>query len=201
MSFFGSLIGEVTSAPTTFEIISEIIKGLLTNFLITFLAVLIPLSIGIPLSLVCKKSNALSKVFGWLRLPFEIVCVPLLVMLLYYGPGILFNVHLFSGDFSRALCIVLALSFAYTMYIPARYNPDNSFLKNTLLNSFGLISAAFKWSFIGGMLIGVSDAYRAASMFMARYFSGGAFILLFIIVTVVILVLELPKTVIKQFMK
>ena len=51
-------------------------RALIVNILITIFSSIIPLIIGILLSLLAKKSSIASKILGWLKIPFESICIP-----------------------------------------------------------------------------------------------------------------------------
>lgn len=176
-------------------------RALIVNILITIFSSIIPLIIGILLSLLAKKSSIASKILGWLKIPFESICIPLFILVLFYLPSFIFDTRIFSSiNFSNSLIMTIALSTAYLLYIPARYNPDFSFLKNTLLNSLGLISALFKWSFVAGFIT-INDMLLAARTLMASKYTIWPLIIAFLIVTTILVIIELAKTLIKQFMK
>ena len=48
--------------------------------------------------------------------------------------------------------LVIAFSVCYIGYMPARYDASASVVKNIVCNGLGLISSAFKWSFIVSMV-------------------------------------------------
>ncbi len=190
----GSLFGGAASAPTMFEIIFGLMKGLLTNFGITFFSAIVPLIVGIPLSFVVKKSKVVGKIFGWVNIPFECICVPIFIFVGFYIPGFVLGISI-----PRIVPVIVALTMAYLLYMPSRYNQNCSFLKNTLYNGLGLISNLFKWSFVAK-----SIAVVEALSVTVDYTSRGMFwslIVTFLIAGAALLVIEVARTVIKQFMK
>lgn len=176
-------------------------RALIVNILITIFSSIIPLFIGILLSLLAKKSSIASKIFGWLKIPFESICIPIFILVLFYLPSFIFETRIFSSNnFSSSLIMTIALSTAYLLYIPARYNPNFSFLKNTLFNSLGLISALFKWSFVAGF-IAINDMLFAARALMATKYNIWPLLITFLTISIILFIIELAKTLIKQFMK
>lgn len=184
-----------------------LLKGLLNNVLVTFLIVLLPLIIGSVLAIFQGKFKIIRAIFSWLSIFSECLC-PVLVVLTYvdvflYETG-LYKVNVFAFKMDDIITpfwiMVLALSACFVGYMPARYVESYSIFKNIAYNGLGLISTAFKWSFLGS-LIGFVDLAKAAINLRNRTYSGWYILIALIIAVSILFVIELGRRAVKQFLK
>lgn len=175
-----------------------LLRGFGGNLLITAATVCLLLLPGILLTLLAKKVPVIGKIFGWLSIPFECICPVALILALYLSVQSIF--HLRNMQVSTNLAIILGLTIAYMGYMPARFVPEYSFLKNILYNGLGMISAVFKWSFCA-FIIGGQDIIYYARNLMYRAYRGGYYWIPLVVAFACLLILEVARRVIKQFMK
>lgn len=187
MNLMSALKTIVDNAPMLFE-------GYMMNILITVVACILPLAIGIPLTIPSKFSPTVSKILSFVSLPFECIS-PLLfsAILLYF----------IVPSTSRALMWVVfafALSTSFLLYMPAHFQPEYSMLKNILYNGLGLIQGIFLWSFTASFF-GIRDLMRIASNLFALTFNGVGWVVPFVVAFATLFVIGLARRLIKNFMK
>ena len=115
-----------------------IFEGLKLNILITVLSCIIPIAIGFVVTNLSKNNTALFrpiKAFGYV---FESFSPILLIVVLFYCVFFHWN---------RMLLYVISFTLAFMGYIPSKLQEEHSFIKDFAVNSVGLLSHAFKWSF------------------------------------------------------
>ena len=175
------------------------IKGLNVNILITAATVCLLLIPGILLTFLAKKFPVIGKILGWLSIPFECICPIAMILCLYY---VIPTSRLMLGgiEISVIFKAILALTVAYLGYMPARFVPEYSFLKNVFYNVLGLISAVFKWSFCVFVVGGQDLLFYARNIMLQTYKSGRLWTPL-IISFVCLFGIEVLRRIIKQFMK
>ena len=176
----------------------KIIEGLSNNILLTALAFIMPWVLGCLMSILfstTKKLDFIRKIFQIISLGFESLCPLITILVLFYVVGS-------SVRFSNAGFVFAALGLAISFigYMPRRYDPQNSIMKNLLVNSIGLMSNIFKWSFCAS-IIGVMEMARAASNIAAHTCEYGTYFIVFAISFVVILTLELTRYLLKEYLK
>lgn len=169
-------------------------RGYMMNILITVVACIIPLAIGIPLTIPSKFSSIVSKIFSFVSLPFECIS-PLLfsALLLYF----------IVPSTSRSLMWVVfafALSTSFLLYMPAHFQSEYSMLKNILYNGLGLIQGIFLWSFTASFF-GIMELMRSASNLFSFTFNGVGWVVPFAVAFATLFVIGLARRVIKNFMK
>ncbi|MBQ8605402.1 MAG: hypothetical protein IJ408_01575 [Clostridia bacterium] len=180
---------------------SEIVllmEGFGNNIFITALSVIFPILIGILLTFIASKSKIAESVFSWLSMPFECICPALLLITVYYLIPYVFDLGI--NEIIKYVVIIVSFTTCFLFYMPARFVKSDSFLKNTLVNGIGLISAVFKWSFCLSF-IGFLDLTRASQNIMAKYYNPLILLIPFAVSVLTLFVLELIKRFIKQFMK
>ncbi len=181
------------------EYIGMLMKGFGGNLLITAVSVGLLLIPGFLLTVLAKKFPVMGKIFGWLSIPFECICPVAMILCLYYlmpGVRVMFggiNVYSF-------FVAILGLTVAYMGYMPARFVPEYSFLKNVLYNGLGMISAIFKWSFCV-FVIGCPDILHYARNVMNRTFRTGVYWIPLVVSFACLLGIEIIRRIVKQFMK
>lgn len=180
--------------------------GFGNNILITILAAIIPLCVGIPLSLLFllskrhpKISAVISAIISAVNIPFVSILFPAALLLCYYGFVRYF--HFGNLQITRTVIVVFALALTYWLYIPARYIKEWSFGKNTLYNSLGLLSRLFVFSFIGSYFIGLPDALTIARNMVAYRYVMWPYLVVLLGTFCVLFFIELVRWVIKTFMK
>ncbi len=176
------------------EYFPRILEGLLTNLLIVALTFACVFPIGLLLSFFASKSKTAGKVFHWLSLPFE--CLPIITVLffVYFSAGRAFH-------FTALVAALIAFVICFIGYMPARHDPNSSFLKNILYNGLGLISTVFKWSLVSS-IIGVPEMIKRAQNVIAITFNSfEVWTFVFICVFILILPIEIARRLIKQLMK
>ena len=176
-----------------------LLKGFGVNILITAATVCLLLIPGILLTFLAKKFPVIGKIFGWLSIPWECICpVAMIVWLSFLDP----TARIMLGEINiyRCLLVILSLILAYMGYMPARFVPEYSFLKNVLYNGFGMISAVFKWSFCA-FIIGCPDLLHYARCVSITHYRYGIVLTALAASFVCLFVIELLRRIIKQFMK
>lgn len=165
-------------------------RGLLINLLITIGSCIIPVIVGLLTYIFCDKKGAKPNSIKLLGFFFE-CCSPIIIFsLVYYTVGI--NIRSFSGIWG---CIV-GFTISFLGYMPRRYNLDFPFKKNFIVNTIGLLSHAFKWSFCVSM-IGTYDMFFGARQLLMHLDFSGLWIA-FGISFVIIFILETMKHVAKE---
>ncbi|MBQ6946423.1 MAG: hypothetical protein IJN42_00095 [Clostridia bacterium] len=168
-----------------------LLEGWGNNFLITFVSMIFPLLIGLAAYLLTKYFPILGKVFHWLSLPFECLC-PVVLLLVYF--------FVVFPEMNATILVIIVMSLCYLGYMPARFNSDFSFLKNFLYHGLGLFSSIYKWSFCVGY-VGTMDLLRASNMLRNNSYEPGWVLIALFGSLAVLLVAELGKRLIHQFMK
>ena len=194
------------------QYISYIIEGFTINLFTTAVAVVAPLIFGILLSIGAKKSSVIESVYNWLKIPFESLAIPVVIVMVFYIPALLFDIPVFAKidrffyqnfdiqNSSRIIIVTVTMSIVYLWYMPGRYDRKYSFLRNTLYNGLGLVSSLFKWSFVASLL-SVRDILGAALHLVAQKAILWPLFLAFVVTLVILGVIEIGRAFIKQFMK
>ena len=175
--------------------ISMLFQGLGKNLIITFLSAIIPLTIGIVLSVLAGKIKMMDNIFSWISLPCEAICPVTLLVAVYFNLLIVF-----PSSVLRIIFISLVFTIAFAGYMPARYNRSYSIGKNIIYNGLGLICAIFKWSFVL-RFIGYTDLLGAANTIRSYSYRASWLWIPFFAAFVIVLVIEAVKRIVKQFMK
>ena len=179
--------------------VEMLLRGFGGNLLITAATVCLLLLPGILLTLLAKKVPIIGKIFGWLSIPFECICPIALILVLYYVVLTL-GFHWGNIQVTGFIAMILGLTIAYMGYMPARFVPEYSFLKNVLYNGLGMISAVFKWSFCA-FVIGGQDILFYARNVMNHTYRSGYYWIPFLAAFACLIIVEIARRVIKQFMK
>lgn len=176
------------------EYFPRILEGLLTNLLIVAVTFVCVFPIGLLLSFFASKSKTAGKVFNWLSLPFECLTIITALFFVYYSVNRLFGL-------SALITTLVVFTICFIGYMPARQDPNASFLKNILYNGLGLISTVFKWSLVSS-IIGAPGIVRQAQNVAAITFNSfEVWTFVTICVFIVILPIEIGKRLIKNLMK
>lgn len=170
----------------------SLFQGLLNNIFITVGSCLLPLAVGFAAYWLCNKNESLTKIARICGAFFESFCPIVTIVFLYYCVFGQLNVN-------RILVCIAGFSISFIGYMPLRYEPKNSIIKNLVVNTLGLISTAFKWSFAAGM-IAVADLLRYANMQMARTYDVASFVTVFFISFVLVFILETLKFIVNEKM-
>ena len=151
-----------------------------------------PITVGFIAYWLCNKNESLTKIGRICGAFFESFCPIVTIVFLYYC--VFGQLHI-----NRILVCIIGFSISFIGYMPLRYEPKNSMIKNLVVNTLGLISTAFKWSFAAGM-IAVADLLRYANMQMAKTYDVASFITVFIISFVLVFALETLKFILSEKM-
>lgn len=170
----------------------SLFQGLLNNILITIGSCLLPMIVGIASYFVCSKNESLTKIARICGAFFESFCPIVTIVFLYYCVFVQLNAN-------RILVCIVGFSISFIGYMPLRYEPKNSIMKNLVFNTLGLISTAFKWSFAAGM-IAVADLLRYANMQMVKTYDVASFVTVFFISFVLVFILETLKVIVNEKM-
>ena len=169
----------------------SLFRGLLFNLLITVGSCIIPIIVGFLIYMSCNNQGRIPswvKVFG---LFFESFCPIVTLCLLYYAVFSRFR------GFNSVLTCILIFTICFLGYMPKRYSLDLSFKKNFIVNTIGLLSYAFKWSFCI-TVIAVYDMLARARQSLALRADCLSFGIAFIISFVIIFILESMKCMTKE---
>ena len=189
------------------EYIKILAEGLVNTTLITVLSCILPLLLGILLTILAGKVKVFDHIGSWLSLPLECLCPIPLMMALYHLPSLV-DIDIFHKIF-RSLgilhlyspcLVVFTLSLCYLLYMPSRYVASYSIFKNILYNGLGLLSNLLKWSTIASFLA-VPDLYRAANTIFMRSFEAWVLLIPLLAIGLALLVLELARRLVKSLMK
>lgn len=170
-----------------------ILSGILNNFLITILSCIVPITTGIFLIYISKKSNTSSKIIRAISMIFESLSPFVLTLAMVYSVFV-------RADINRTIICILAFSICFLGYLPTRVRLDYSFVKNIVVNSVGLLSTILKWSFCVSML-GVNELIHNSQKIMAITFDYGVYLIAFLIAFFAVLVLKIIKFVLEETMK
>lgn len=163
----------------------SLFQGLLNNIFITVGSCILPISVGFAAYWLCNKNESLTKIARICGAFFESFCPIVTIVFLYYC--VFGQLHV-----NRILVCIIGFSISFIGYMPSRYDPENSMIKNLVVNTLGLISTAFKWSFAAGW-IAVADLLKFASMQMAKTYDVASFSVVFFISFVIVFALEMIK--------
>ena len=118
-------------------------------------------------------------------------------MIIYWGFATLTGGKTLPMTLVTIFCLILS----FAGYMPARYTPEYSILKNILYHGLGMLSDIFKWSFTAHV-IGFTGLYYFANIIRRQtYRMMESFIIPLIISIVILLFIEIARRIIKQFMK
>lgn len=173
----------------TAKMLESFTTGMAVNIDATIFSLIIPLGLGVLFTFLCAKSRRLEKIFSWLSLPFECICPPVLMCVLYFIA--------FPRLEHTMLIVVMSFTLAFFGYMPARYNRSMSVGRNIAYNGLGLYSAIFKWSFCVG-LIGEIDMLQKANMMRARTYTSAHFFAPLAFSVFVLLAIEIARRIIKN---
>lgn len=140
------------------KILGMIFKGISINILTTIIASIFPILAGCLLTYVSKNNNAMIKpikIIGNVFESFSPIIMMTLIAYISYHTKLAYYATIFSLN---TMCYI-GLSLAFVGYIPSRINNDNSFQKDMVVNSLGLLANAFKWSFCIGLVANVRELY------------------------------------------
>lgn len=173
------------------ESIKLVFQGSMTNILITVFSCILPLIAGVAINYLCSQSKEMSTVSKLGGILFESICPPIMLIAIYF---IVFG----RGNVNSTFACILGFNICFIGYIPAHYNENYSFKKNTIVNGIGLVSNIFKWSFIS-YIIGGRDILRNTMMFLQSFSKPFIPILLASIVSFSILfILKMAKFIAEQ---
>ena len=186
------------------EIFLLLLRGFGNNVLITVLATFLPLVLGVVLTILAGKLRYVGRIAEWLSLPFECITPIILIVCVCFTTPDVFATLGFGNAlreiFNSAWFIGIALSVAFVGYMPARYNPSASILKNCLCNGIGLICTAFQWSFSVGF-VGTLDMLKAAMIVGGELYNYWVVVPIFLVSAVLLGVPQIAKRLCSQFLK
>ena len=172
-----------------------LIEGFTGTFVLVISSLIIPLVIGIVLTICGTKNSTVEKVFSWISLPFECLC-PLILFYIIY-----FTVPIYLGIYTTSfLCCISTLSVCFIGYMPSRINQNYSVLKNILYYGLGLLRNIFFWSFTSSV-IGYLDLFKAAQMVTATTYKMEFCFIPFVFSFGFVMVIEVARRIVKQCMK
>lgn len=183
------------------ELFPSLLKGLGTDLLITALAVILPLIVGIGLTLLMHftRKTALPKVFRYVSVITEGLCPLLILPMIYYVfPQLLTMQYAVNPVFISSA----GLSLCFLGYMAYRYDGRDSLCKNIVVNGIGLVADMMKWCFASTFMIGVSGLVGAARNYSAyTYHFFGPYFSATIIILVVLVVLYIARQICKDLLK
>ena len=188
----------------TMDLFSMLISGFGTDVLVVLLSALLPLLVGIGLTVLMHftRKSALLKVFRYVAIATEgLVPTVILFTTFFSVPRAIQNLHpLFRMEpLSTA---VIALSICFLGYMVFRYEERDSLIKNLVVNGIGLVADLFKWCVAVVAVIGVQDVLGAAKLYVGRTYNiTGAYSLVLLISSVVLVTLYLVRQLCKDLMK
>lgn len=186
------------------EWIPMILSGLGTNVLIVILSSILPLVVGIGLTVLMhyKRKTALPKVFRYVSILTEgIVPLVLLNMVYYEYPKLVRAVDPSFLHVEPTTAALMALSVCFMGYMVFRYDERDSLVKNLVVNGIGLFADLFKWCFSIVAFIGVDDMIRINSWYLRVTPRFGVLIPALIIGMAILIPLYIGRQLCKDFMK
>ena len=173
-------------------------EGLLNNILLTVLSCIVPLLFGCLMTVLfalTKKLRFIRNIFQGTSLISESLCPAITIIVVFYLPGMVL-----ANGLDRWLAVILGFTISFLGYMVKRYDQRDSILKNLLVNSLGLTSTVFKWSFVVGY-VGVLDMLRAGTKYMAVTVSLWGVLITLAISFVILLVIEGIRYLLKELLK
>ncbi len=170
-----------------------IFEGYYNNILITLSASLLPIIIGVALnflSYTSKTATVIVRIYGCI---FQSLS-PVALLFIFYFCGL----TMFKTP--RILWSIIVFIICFLGYIPAHYVNSYSPVKNSVVNSLGLISSAFKWSMCTS-LIGVRDMIKVSNELLIITFEPSVFFIPLIISFITVLIIEVAKLIAIEMMK
>lgn len=176
------------------ESIKLVFQGSMTNILITVFSCILPLIAGVAINYLCSQSKEMSTISKLGGILFESICPPIMLIAIYF---IVFG----HGHTNPTFACILGFNICFIGYMPAHYNENYSFKKNTIVNAIGLASTIFKWS-LASYIIGVRDILRNTMMFLQSYYKPIIPILLASIVSFsIVLILKMAEFIAEQIIE
>ena len=174
------------------KVFESFFRGMGVNIDVTIFSLIIPFGLGVLFTILCAKNRRTEKIFSWISLPFECVCPPVMLCVLYF--------LVFPRNKIATLITVMCFTLAFFGYMPARYNRSMSLWRNIVYNGLGLYGAIFKWSFCVG-LIGQVDMLKTADVIRARTYTSDYLIVPLVFSVIVIAIIEVARRIIKNSAK
>ncbi len=185
------------------EWIPMILSGLGTNVLIVILSSILPLVVGIGLTVLMhyKRKTALPKVFRYVSILTEgmVPLIILFVMFLSYPQLVQMVDPIFRVEPTTAA--LMALSVCFMGYMVFRYDERDSLVKNLVVNGIGLFADLFKWCFSIVAFVGVPDMVGQARIYIGSTYRFTIYIYLLIIGMAILIPLYIGRQLCKDFMK
>ena len=181
---------------TNYELIPMLFTGLGNDFLVTVISIILPLNIGIALTILMHftRKSPLPKIFRFLSILTEGLAPTAVLIFSHFC--------VFSSSNSRFIPASVALSLCFMGYMIFRYNEQNSLVKNIVVNGIGLIADMLKWCFCILGYVGIINLTKAANVYAGRTFDYFLPILLLLTISFIILaVLYIIRQICKEFMK
>ncbi len=186
------------------NVLSMILSGLGTDILVVILSAILPLLVGIGLTVLMHftRKSPLPKVLRYVAILTEgLVPTAVLFITFFSVPDVVQEmIPTFRGQ--AISCAVISLSICFLGYMVFRYEERDSLLKNIVVNGIGLIADLFKWCVALVAIIGVQDLIGFAKVYVGRTFEYVIpYTLVLIVSSVVLVVLYLARQLCKDLMK
>ncbi len=169
---------------STGEFISLLFEGLFSDFLLTLLSCVMPIAVGIGMSLLLRDNDELKKPVKFVSMFFESLSPAFVLLAIYFC--------ILPAIDSAFLISVIGFTVSFLGYMPLHANPKYSVMKNLIVNSIGLFQKVFMWSFCAG-LIGSMGMYRAVSLCHISTFAMYPYWIGLLISSVILLACQLAR--------
>ncbi len=177
------------------EWIPMILSGLGTNVLIVILSSILPLVVGIGLTVLMHftRKTALPKVFRLVSvLPESIAPIALILVAFFFVS---------ATATQSILPVVITLTVCFLGYMVIRYDDRDSLIKNILVHGIGLLAELFKWSLAICGTVAVRDLVKSTSLIVGRTYEFAYYFIPLIISFCILIVLYIGRQLCKEFMK
>ena len=172
-------------------------SGLLNNLLIMLLSAIVPLIIGIGLTILVGKVEKKG-----LRIPLRIVgtmfysLAPIALLLFLF-----FNVFgVARAENAGMISVILTIMISHLGFFMIFYDASGSIKKNIVVNIMGLFSSTFLWS-MAGSFVGVHEIISCAKMISGKAFEFGVYGTVLLICFAILAALNIPRMILKEVMK
>ncbi|MBO4897889.1 MAG: hypothetical protein J5590_06300 [Clostridia bacterium] len=170
--------------------ITTLSQGLVFNVFITLLSAILPFGLGVLFTFLCSKDRTSSRIFGALSVVFESLCPIVLLLIMFFC--------VFKNTRSVTPAVIIAMTLSFICYMPARYVSAWGVGKNIAVNSLGLISSLFKWSFCVSW-VACKDMLGVANIIRNKTYDSSILWYVLIVSFVILLILETGKYLARTF--
>ena len=174
--------------------------GLLYNLLIMLLSAILPLIIGIGLTILVSKVKKKG-----LRIPLRIVGAALyslapvaLTFCFFFNVFGVLKVQ--NAQNAGMFSIIFTITLSHLGYFMMCYDDSGSIKKNIIVNILGLFSSTFLWSMVGS-LVGAPEVINTAKTVAGHTYEFGIYIKVLFLCFIVLAALNIPRMILKEVLE